>query len=143
MKPAPCQCGHRHASGGCPECDCASYCPDYVAQAREAGVEPSTMAKASTVAVRESIRWTRPGLTEHTCTYCRGQFRSPRSHARTCSGACRVALHRALAHDDDHEVPGPALRRDCYARDRAVATGRGLLTRGEQYEADIRVRAAR
>ena len=68
------------------------------------------------------------------------RFYPKRDDARTCSGACRIALHRALQYEDDVDVPSPAFRRDCWARDRAFATGYGLLTRREQYEADMRVR---
>lgn len=77
------------------------------------------------------------------CAYCVGSFVASRSDRRTCSTACRMAMSRALALADDGEVELPSLRRECFSRERRDATGWGMMTRRQMYEADLRVRDCR
>lgn len=74
------------------------------------------------------------------CTYCLGAFEG-RADADTCSTACRQAKSRALR-TDYVEPASSDRRRTTYSPERAAATGFGTLTGREQYEADLRVRAA-
>ena len=67
-------------------------------------------------------------------------FLPERGHRKTCSGACKVAKHRALKLASDADIVQPWLRRECYSQERKNATGFGLMTRRELYEADMRVR---
>jgi hypothetical protein len=49
-------------------------------------------------------------------------------------------MHRALSLPSDADVESPVLRRECYSAERRWATGFGLMTSQEMYEADLRVR---
>lgn len=73
------------------------------------------------------------------CSYCLGFFQTRRSHAETCSAACRQAVCRALEGED---VVTPALREDHWSKERADATGWGTVTATEAWQADLRVRFA-
>lgn len=75
------------------------------------------------------------------CEYCQGTFLG-RSHAKTCSGACRQARNKALRYATDEDVPEPIFRREEFSVERRNATGYGLMTARESYEADMRVRQA-
>lgn len=74
------------------------------------------------------------------CTYCLGWFEPSRSDGRWCSGACRTATCRALDLPDWAHASSPYIRQESFAEDRKAATGWGLMTRGECYLADLRVR---
>lgn len=71
------------------------------------------------------------------CVYCLGRFAARRRHALTCSAACRKAVSVALQAE---EIDRPALRREAFSAARKRATGYGLMTRRQAYEADRRVR---
>ncbi len=73
------------------------------------------------------------------CAYCDQPYEPERSTSRYCSGDCRVRAHRAL---HARELEPVSLRRDAMSHERRRAVGYGLLTRREQYEGDLRVRAA-
>lgn len=73
------------------------------------------------------------------CSYCLGFFQTRRSHAETCSAACRQAVCRALEGED---VVTPSLREDHWSKERADATGWGTVTATEAWQADLRVRFA-
>lgn len=142
--PAPCLCGHTlHVRTRCtdPECACAAGSPDYVAQAEAMGRPVTDELREYTEAMKVQFGWKPMGAREATCDYCLGTFATLRAHTKTCSGACRVAVHRALKHESDADVPSPYERRECFAADRAAATGFGLMTPNEQHAADLRVRA--
>lgn len=68
------------------------------------------------------------------CLYCLGTHRGRGVY---CSGSCRVAAHRAIHAD---ELDRPSLRRDTCSSARRKATGYGLLTAREGWDADRRVR---
>lgn len=73
------------------------------------------------------------------CHYCEGPFPPARSDAKTCSGACKMATHRAVK----AEFVTPAIfRRDANSDERKAATGWGIMTPMESEFADYRVRAA-
>lgn len=141
--PVPCLCGHAlHLGGKCAHgtCRCATSCPDYVAHAVATGQPVTPELRWYTEQNKVAFGWRPTNARKARCTYCDGKFWTTRKHARTCSGACRVAYHRALQHESDVDVPSAAARSECYAHDRADATGFGLMTAGEQYAADMRVR---
>jgi hypothetical protein len=142
--PAPCLCGHvLHVGRPCdqPGCRCSRASPDYVAHAVTHGLVVTDELRAYTEAMKVAFGWRPPGALPIVCIYCEGTFYALRRRdAKTCSGACRIAVHRALQHETDADVPSPALRRECYAADRAAATGFGLMTTPDQYAADLRVR---
>lgn len=73
------------------------------------------------------------------CDYCDQAYEPERSTSRYCSGDCRMRAHRALR---AVELEPPSLRSDAMSHQRRQAVGYGLLTRREQYEGDLRVRAA-
>ena len=141
VAPAPCLCGHVHTwSAPCTTCPCELYAPDYVAQATAAGLEPSDELRELTRDVASRIGWHRPGVDRVQCVYCEGWFHPKRSDATTCSGDCRVSLHRARTLESDADLVPVSRRKDRYSVHRARATGRGLMTCQEQYDADVRVR---
>lgn len=132
----PCFCGHPHTLSRPCLCGCSHFLPDYEAQAKQDGrtLPPSVVAY-----VRQLRRqWRGPKTTERACLYCQGTFRSERA-ATTCSPACRTALSRARAYETPADVPTPAIRAESFSRERKAATGYGLMTSREQYEADLRV----
>ncbi len=142
--PVPCLCGHEMHRGracSCDGCRCSTASPDYVAHAEATGQPVLAELREYTEAMKVAFGWRSPDAKPLVCDYCEGTFYSSRAHAHTCSGACRVAVHRALSHKTDAEVPSPPHRRECFAADRAAATGFGLMTTTEQYAADLRIRA--
>lgn len=69
---------------------------------------------------------------ELVCAFCQQVFRADRPHAKTCSGACRVMLHRALK--KPAKVAQAMLAQDwgeSYSEERKAATGWALLTAQE------------
>lgn len=143
--PAPCACGHAHRFGSpCEECACTRFCPNYVAQAKLEGREVTKALRRYQQEVQWSMGWTPPSTLEpRACAYCDREFRPQRPQRTTCSGACRVAMHRALAYTTDEDVPvaSSSARRETVSAERRAATGVGLMTARESYEADLRVRA--
>lgn len=81
-----------------------------------------------------------PPLPKRLCPYCLGMFTPARADAVTCSGDCRMAVSRALAYESYADVPAACLRRDTGGQQRREATGFGLVTASEGYQADLRVR---
>lgn len=77
------------------------------------------------------------GAQIYTCAYCRHAFVPSRSHAKVCSGACRVALHRALK---AQYIDPPSLRTDHFSAERKSATGFGLITASEAVQLDQQAR---
>jgi len=73
------------------------------------------------------------------CAYCLGEFEPQRSTAKCCCGDCRQARHRALRATYVEPASSDA-RRERFSKARRDATGWGLMTRRETYEADLRVR---
>lgn len=159
----PCQCGHAlHFRGACSECGCPRSAPDYLAAALASG-ELASLPEGARDARRELLRsWNaqiaeqlgytgppRPGKThnEHrtrcVCAYCGQPFAAVRSHAETCSGACRQALSVARRYADEADVPPASTRRETFSTERAARTGSGLMSATECYEADVRVVRAR
>lgn len=155
--PCPCLCGHdAHLHATC-SCGCATYSPDYVLAAERSG-ELAALSPERAAERRATLKeWTaemslqlryqgppRPGkrradaLVERVCAYCQGTFKG-RKHAKTCSGACRQAFSRAVHYESDSDVLMSFERDDTFSRERAIATGCGLMTAKECYEADIRV----
>lgn len=141
-EPCPCLCGHAaHLRETC-SCGCVRYCPDYIAAAEAAGQPVTTVLKDFAAQARISFGWVDPAAkVECVCAYCGGTFKAARKHAKTCSGACRIALFRALKYEHDADVPSYFERREVYSAERELATGTGTMTPGEQLAADKRVRA--
>lgn len=80
------------------------------------------------VAVRQGVR---------ACRYCLGEYEARRADSQCCSPACRQAVRAALRDRD----PLPAsCRRSTYSPERARATGYGLVTAGEAWQHDRRIR---
>lgn len=144
--PSPCLCGCAMHRGSPCSCGCQVASPDYTAASRAAGREPTALEEESTQIVATQVGWRPTGaaesVTERPCDYCAGYFRPIRPQRRTCSTACKMAKSRALRLPSDAAIPRPFIRRDCFARDRRDATGWGLMTAQEMWEADVRVRRA-
>lgn len=154
----PCLCGHPMHRGVVCECGCPRAAPDYVAGSavelaalpeylREPRVVQLTKWQDDVAAQLRYVGPSRPGRTREghetarECVYCLGKFESPRSHAETCSGACKQARSVALRYETDEEVPSPVFRREVFSQERRLATGFGMMTPGECFVADMRVRA--
>lgn len=154
-----CLCGHQlHLGGACGTCGCQKAAPDYVADAEASGViehaaDPDDYRRLLRVwqeQVAASLGYVPMGSGNtqvrnrrtRRCAYCGQAFQAPRSHARTCSGACRQARSQALRLDCDADVMPASCRRETYSDERARATGYGLLTEAQCYAADLRVRRA-
>jgi hypothetical protein len=75
------------------------------------------------------------------CPYCLGVFRPGKSGPvrEQCCGGCRHDTAAALRAP---ETGWESTRHESYSRERARATGWGLLTAHEHYQADLRVRFA-
>lgn len=153
--PCSCLCGCAcHVGRGCEACGCAVYAPDYVAGARARGDDMTAdyvarLTGAQTDLARSLGHQGRPGRGSKAadcrpvrrCYYCRGRFRaSAAREAVTCSGACRQALSVALALESDVDILPGACRRTTFSKERAAATGFGLMTTTEAVRADRRAR---
>lgn len=154
-KPCPCLCGCPcHVGRGCEACGCTVYAPDYVAGTKARG-DPMTKAyearlrALSSEMARQLGHEGRPGRGStaadgrpvRRCSYCRGHFRaSGAREAVTCSGACRQALSVALAYEDDVDILPGICRRTTFSKERAAATGYGLMTTTDAVRADLRAR---
>lgn len=152
----PCLCGcPSHSRVVCAGCGCDTYVPDYVAGSEASGLvlTPAVrkaLAQSSKDLALQLGHTGRPGAgrtavskrQKRKCTYCRGRFLPARPDARTCSGACRQARSLALSYEDDVDVPGPWFRHAVYSRDRALATGFGVITAQDGVRCDLRIRRA-
>lgn len=87
------------------------------------------------------MEWRRPGhrADPRDCAYCGQAFTPARKQSATCSTACRVAKHRARKYTSVADVPPAAVRRSAFSLERRAATGIGLLTAAESFEADCRI----
>lgn len=135
----PCKCGHPvHVARAC-ECGCARTCPDYAAGAKAAGREPTKRERKATREMVQQTRWRNPknAHTLRPCAFCDRAFTPTRKDNHLCSGDCQSRTARVKARAE--EPLGPLYRDDCFSKERAYATGNGLLTRDEAYAAEMRV----
>lgn len=144
----PCLCGHPfHFGVACSVegCSCVRGAPDFVSGARDelARLSPDARAvreselRKHTKAMAVLLGYRGPETTLLFCAYCKLSFVSWRSHATTCSGACRQALSVARGYECEADIPSAWQRHDSYSAERAGATGTGTITAAEGYALDL------